>query len=222
MRIAVLVFCLLFSLLATGQTCTTIGQNPSTAFPVCGTGSFVQKSVPLCGNRILPSHCKSDNVTDTNPFWYKFTCFSEGFLGFLITPNNLGDDYDWELYDITDHNPNEVFVDGKLPIACNWSGEKGLTGTSSTASERFVCAGLGKPVYSTQPLLKRNHNYLLLVSHFDPFTNSTDGYTLDFKGGTAVITDATTPRLVDASSNCGGDVVRVKLNKKNVMQNHCC
>ena len=214
MRIAVLVCCVFFSLLANGQTCTTIGQNPSTAFPVCGTSVFTQKSVPLCGNNVLPSQCKSDNVTDTNPFWYKFTCFKEGTLGFLITPNNLGDDYDWELYDITGHNPSDVMVDGTLPIACNWSGEKGLTGSNATGTQTFVCAGFGKPLFSKEPFLKLDHNYLLLVSHFDPFTNSTDGYTLDFKGGTAVITDTRVPEILSATTNCGGSAIRVKMNKK--------
>ncbi|ULQ53434.1 PKD domain-containing protein [Flavihumibacter fluvii] len=132
----------------------------------------------------------------------------------MITPNNLDDDYDWELYDITGHNPNEVFTDGNLSIACNWSGETGLTGTSSSASETFVCAGYGKPLNSKQPVLKVNHNYLLLVSHFAPFTNSMEGYTLEFNGGSAVITDTRTPALMSAGSNCGGDIIRVKLNKK--------
>ncbi|MBZ5856781.1 T9SS type B sorting domain-containing protein [Flavihumibacter profundi] len=214
MKTVVLVLLLLISLYGAGQTCTNIGQNPSTAFPVCGTSIFKQTSVPLCGNHALPSPCKRDGVTDTNPFWYKFTCFQDGTLGFLITPNNLGDDYDWELYDITGHNPNEVFVDGNLPIACNWSGEKGLTGTSTGTNGFFVCGGYGKPLFSNMPFLKAGHNYLLLVSHFDPFTNSTEGYTLEFKGGSAVITDPTPPALKSANVNCGADKIAIKLNKR--------
>ena len=37
------------------QTCTALGQNPTTAFPVCGTTKFVQNSVALCGNRTIPT-----------------------------------------------------------------------------------------------------------------------------------------------------------------------
>lgn len=216
MRQVFFLFSLVFlAKLAISQACTTIGQNPGTAFPVCGTTVFKQKTVPLCGNRVLPSRCKADGVTDTNPFWYKFTCFQDGTLGFLITPNNLGDDYDWELYDITGHNPNDIYVNENLPIACNWSGEKGLTGTSASVNNGyFVCAGLGKPLFSNMPILKKGHNYLLLVSHFDPFTNSTDGYTLEFKNGTAVITDTTQPAMLKAEVPCGGTSIRLKLNKK--------
>ncbi|MGB5008348.1 MAG: hypothetical protein WBO39_15530, partial [Ferruginibacter sp.] len=33
--------------------CTTLGQNPSTAFPVCGTAVFQQDSVPICSSNVL-------------------------------------------------------------------------------------------------------------------------------------------------------------------------
>ncbi|HEX6334532.1 MAG TPA: gliding motility-associated C-terminal domain-containing protein, partial [Flavisolibacter sp.] len=40
------------------------------------------------------------------------------------------------------------------------------------------------------------------------------GYSLSFGGGTAVITDPKQPALVAAEASCGGDVIRLKLNKK--------
>src|SRR5579871_6221185 len=90
------------------STCTTIGQTPSTAFPICGTTIFSQKTVPECVNKQLPAgNC--GYYPDTNPFWYQFTCYKSGTLGFLITPNNLDDDYDWELFDITNRNPVNVY-----------------------------------------------------------------------------------------------------------------
>src|SRR3954452_15069544 len=82
---------------AIGQAaCSVHGQTPSTAFPVCGTKDFVQESVPLCSNHAVPGGC---GTTDVNPFWYKFTCFSSGSLGFIITPKDLTEDYDWQLFD---------------------------------------------------------------------------------------------------------------------------
>src|SRR5689334_17349366 len=86
------------------QACTTLGQLPQTAFPVCGIDSFHQTTVPQCLNNSVPANtCGS--YADTNPFWYQFTCYTTGTLGFLITPNNLDDDYDWELFDLTGHQP---------------------------------------------------------------------------------------------------------------------
>jgi len=203
----------LCSWVARAQTgCANPGQTPSTAFPVCGTSVFTQNTVPICGGRRLPSPaCAQDPISDKNPFWYKFTCFQSGTLGFLITPKDLASDYDWELYDITGKNPNDIYNDGNLVVASNWSGEKGLTGASATGSQRFVCAGLGKPLYSSMPALQAGHEYLLLISHF---SNTQFGYDLSFGGGTAVINDSKTARFEKAGANCGGNSVILKLNKK--------
>src|SRR5438874_2872876 len=125
MRIAFLIFiCSILSVTANTQPCTAPGQNPSTAFPVCGTTVFHQTTVPICQTHSLfvpgCSGSSNANYADKNPFWYKFTCYAAGTLGFLITPNNLGDDYDWQLYDITGHNANDVFTDNSLVVTGNW------------------------------------------------------------------------------------------------------
>ncbi|HMP93889.1 MAG TPA: hypothetical protein PKD90_13495, partial [Phnomibacter sp.] len=108
---------------AWGQVaCTTIGQNPATAFPVCGTGSFRQNSVNLCGGRRIPNpRCATTLLSDVNPYWYRFTCFADGTLGFTIIPNSATSDYDWQVFDITNRNPGAVFTDASLTIASNWS-----------------------------------------------------------------------------------------------------
>lgn len=46
-----LFFCFSLVINSNAQTCTTLGQNPSTAFPVCGTTTFSQTTVPFCGGR---------------------------------------------------------------------------------------------------------------------------------------------------------------------------
>jgi len=203
---------LLLPLLTKAQTpCSTPGQNPGTAFPVCGTSSFSQATVPLCGGRRVGRQACGAELTDVNPFWYKFTCFQSGSLGFVITPNSASSDYDWALYDITGRDPNEVYTSPGLTIAENWSGDAGLTGTSAQGSSLFVCDGFGRPRFSAMPQLETGHQYLLLISHF---TNSQAGYSLSFGGGTAVITDTTLPRLRAVEASCGGDILRVKLNKR--------
>jgi gliding motility-associated-like protein len=210
------VFCqilfLAFSKFIFAQTCTNNGQTPSTAFPVCGTQTFIQNSVPICATTNIPVPC-SDNASyqDKNPYWYKFTCYSAGTLGFVITPNNLGDDYDWQLFDITNHNPNDVFTDPSLFVTCNWSGRFGVTGASNAGTSLINCAGNDYPLFSSMATLIVGHEYLLLVSHF---TDSQSGYTLQFTGGTAGITDPITPALQSATGSCDGTQIRVKTNKK--------
>jgi gliding motility-associated-like protein len=194
------------------QPCTAPGQIPSTAFPVCGTSTFSQNSVPICGGTILPSpSCPPNRLADYNPFWYKFTCFKSGTLGFEITPSTLSDDYDWEIYDITGRNANDIYKDGSLVISSNWSGDGGKTGASTAGTRGIVCDGPGMPVFSSMPAVKVGHDYLMLVSHF---TRSQSGYSLTFKGGTGVITDSVPPILKAVEASCGGDVLRLSTSKK--------
>lgn len=196
------------------QICTELGQTPSTAFPVCGIDTFTQSTVPYCGGRAIPGPCSVDGISDTNPFWYKFTCFNAGTLGFLITPNDLNDDYDWEIFDITGHDPNDIYRDATLFVACNWSGNLGLTGASSSGTSLQNCAGPAYPTFGEMPSLKLGHNYLLLISHFTRYTPSQNGYKLSFGGGTASITDPLLPDVVNAQSSCDATEIIIKLNKK--------
>ncbi|GAC1384812.1 MAG: hypothetical protein NVSMB45_13060 [Ginsengibacter sp.] len=191
--------------------CTALGQNPSTAFPVCGEQSFTQNTVPLCGGRIIPGPCTDGGETDINPFWYKFTCYQTGSLGFVITPFNLGDDYDWQLFDVTNHLPDEVFTNKSLFVSCNWSGNPGQTGTASNGNGNVNCGGFRYPTFSFMPLIQQGHNYLLLISHF---TNSQSGYTLAFGGGNAVITDTTKADFQKVYPNCDATKLTVLFNKK--------
>ncbi|MBO9571036.1 MAG: PKD domain-containing protein, partial [Chitinophagaceae bacterium] len=212
MRILLLLALVLgFRMASFSQDCTELGQNPGTAFPVCGVATFKQAEVKICGNKKVPSPCTEDDITDKNPYWYKFTCFSAGTLGFIITPEELSDDYDWQLFDITDHNPNDVYTDKSLFVACNWSGESGVTGASSAGTSLSVCAGPGKDLWSLMPQLIEGHEYLLLISHF---TDTQSGYSIDFTGGTASITDTKIPALINAVGACNGNQVGIKLNKK--------
>lgn len=191
--------------------CGTLGQNPGTAFPVCGTDTFKMDTVPTCGGNNIPGRCTRNPVSDVNPFWYKFTCFTAGTLGFLITPKAISDDYDWQIFDITGRSPSDVYTDASLFVACNWSGETGLTGASSAGSSVAECDGLGVPRFSKMPSLILGHEYLLLISNF---SNSQSGYALSFGGGTASITDPLSPSLLKARAPCDGSVITVKLNKK--------
>lgn len=195
------------------QVCTVLGQTPQTAFPVCGTDTFSQKKVPICRTHDISTGCNDGaDYGDKNPFWYTFTCFSSGTLGFQIKPNTPSDDYDWQFFDVTGiQDLTTVFTNTSLSTSNNWSSNPGSTGTSAGFTNKTSCAG---PAYSNQsamPQLIQGHVYLLMVSHFD---NSQDGYSLYFKGGTASITDTLPPDLKSAKAPCDGTIIAIKLNKK--------
>jgi gliding motility-associated-like protein len=199
-----------FGMNVNAQTCTSQGQNPETAFPICGLQTFTQSQVKICGDKGLPGPCSSEGITDKNPYWYKFTCFRSGTLGFVITPLEISDDYDWQLFDITGREPQEVYSNKDLFVACNWSGETGRTGASSDGTRLDVCTGPGKALFSSMPQITEGHEYLLLISHF---TNSQSGYTLAIRGGSSEITDTRTAVMEYAVGPCAGNQVSIKLNK---------
>ena len=199
-------------------TCTTLGQNPETAFPVCGTTVFGQGTVPFCGGVMVPSLCPGPGtlITDKNPYWYKFTCFVSGKLSFLITPLFPNEDYDWQLWDVTGRNPRDIYTDLSLFVVCNWSGEKGQTGASDFlgGTSLVECEGTGVNLFSKMPDLIAGRNYLLLVSHFEDTPN---GYALSFGGvgSTAVITDTLPPHMNNAfRSSCDATQIQLGLNKR--------
>ena len=197
--------------------CTTLGQTPATAFPVCGTESFFQQKVPICTNsNLFVPGCERDGTqyADKNPFWYKFTCYQTGSFGFLITPNDLADDYDWQLYDVTGLDASAVFTNRTIVVTGNWSGSSGTTGTSNSGLSYIQCGSdpaANSPRFAALPTLIVGHNYLLMISHF---SDSQSGYTLSFGGGSASITDPLLPRLASAAAPCDGSEIRIKTNKK--------
>ncbi|MBM3412780.1 MAG: gliding motility-associated C-terminal domain-containing protein [Bacteroidetes bacterium] len=199
------------------QPCTSLGQTPSTAFPVCGTTVFTQNSVPLCStNSLFVPGCTGDgaNYENKNPFFYRFTCYQSGTLGFTVTPLAANEDYDWQLYDITGRNPDDIFTNRNIIVSGNWAGTYGPTGASATGVNFIQCASdpsANAPTFARMPDLLIDHEYILLVSHY---TNTQSGYNLSFSGGSAIITDPLLPKLSTVKADCDGKVLRLKLNKK--------
>ncbi len=199
--------------------CSTLGQTPSTAFPVCGSAVFRQFSVPVCGGLQVHGHCDGVDglgLSDLNPYWYKFTCFEAGTLAFTISPTVNTDDYDWQLFDVTGKDPNDVYTDVTTFVACNWSGTTGNTGASAAGTSLQVCATTpqhpNQPTFSGMPLLIKGHDYILLISHF--LGSDQSGYALSFNGGTASITDTVAPKMKSARASCDGQSIALVLNKK--------
>lgn len=202
------------------QACTALGQTPSTAFPVCGTTTFTQNTVPLCGTSDLfvpgcTGVAGGANYQNKNPFFYKFTCYVAGTLGFTITPLAANEDYDWQLYDITGRNPNDIFTVNSLVVTGNWSGNYGPTGAAAGGSTSIQCASdpatQNTPRFAAMPNLIAGREYLLMISHF---TDGQSGYDLAFGGGTAIITDPNLPRMIKVVPDCDGKKLTLTLNKK--------
>lgn len=192
------------------QPCTDAGHTPSSPILLCGADSYVQASVPFCGQTVLPVPCNG-SFTNMNPTWFKMTCFNSGTLGFIITPDNTADNYDWQLFDISGRNNDDVFTDPSMFLACNWSPETGETGTDGNGNSVTVCSDAGGELFSKMPDLIRGHEYLLLVSQRN---NSASGFRITITGGSASVVDPVEPALFNAKLSCDGKQLSVLLNKK--------
>jgi len=200
------------------QACSTLGQTPQSAFPLCTRDTFFQSSVPICTNKklVVPGCPPSTgDYADKNPFWYRFTCYQTGTLSLLITPNNLNDDYDWQLYDITGITDlNRVYTDANLFVVGNWSGSSGKTGASAAGTNVVECASDPRNyenTFSRMPVITVGHTYLLLVSHY---SDSQSGYSISFAGGSAVINEQKLPDLQKLQPSCDATVLALKLNMR--------
>ena len=219
--ITILATLLLMQITAFAQPCSMPGMTPSSAIPVCGTTPFRQEQVDNCAGSPIAVRGCSISATSDRAFWYKFTCYQTGTLGFLISGLNASDDYDWSLFDITGRNPNEVFSNNALQVSINLYGVSNAnppfpnspTGCRPGATGDVHCEGdaSNNSPFNQMPTITQGREYLLMVNNF---SNSTEGYTLNFTGGTASITDPLLPGLSKVTSSCDSRQVRVKLNKK--------
>ncbi len=219
--ITILIALLFINSTGLAQPCSMPGMTPSSAIPVCGTTPFRQEQVDNCAGSPIAIRGCTISATSDRAFWYKFTCYQTGTLGFLISGLSASDDYDWCLFDITGKNPNEVFTNNTLQVSLNLYGVSNSnppfpnspTGCRAGASGDVHCEGdpSGNSPFNQMPTITQGREYLLMVNNF---SNSTAGYTLNFTGGTASITDPVLPALSRTTSSCDSRQVRVKLNKK--------
>ena len=114
-------------LLCTGQPLPVTaqcgnGQTPMSATFICTSDTISHGTVNACTPQYVPFvgqyGCTNYNPLDYytgKPMWYRFHCYTGGTFGFFLK-YNTNDNYEWQLYDITNHNPNDIFSDDTLAI----------------------------------------------------------------------------------------------------------
>ena len=220
-----LVFVFALTLKIFAQTCSLPGMTPDQAIPVCGTSVFHQPSVTNCfgpPQGVAHTGCP-ELVTSDKSFWYKFTCYQTGSLGFLISGISNTDDYDWILMDITGRNPNDVFTNASLQVSLNTYGTLGGAGAPFPNSPTgCIPSGVGNvhcqgdaatnSPFNRMPTIISGHEYLLMVTNWT--IGSTQGYDLAFVGGSASITDPKEPHLQNSRAICDGTQAVITTNKR--------
>lgn len=119
---------------------------------------------------------------EVDGLWYVFTVQTAGLVCFSITPNDLTDDYDWAVYDLTTASCADIFSGAATEVSCNFSGLPGVTGANGLAGSQ------------NEPCIPVNagETYALYVSNW---SQSVNGYTLDFGAGSADIFDLSPPTI---------------------------
>lgn len=181
------------------------------AIPVCQT-VYVEEISPLGPGNIDPELTDVTCIVDErNSAWYIFTIVMGGQLGFTITPENLSNDYDWCLFNITDVDCDGIHTSVDYVASCNATGGiqggkscHGVTGADGTVPYSFQNFGCGNdpptefgglcPLNALVPV-ETGETYVLFL---DNWTGSTDGYTLAFNEGDAVILDTAELSVVES------------------------
>ncbi|MEZ4789256.1 MAG: gliding motility-associated C-terminal domain-containing protein [Flavobacteriales bacterium] len=185
------------------------GQSTSDctgAIQLCG-GIYTEASAPLgTGNTYEFTGTCNANL-ETASLWYTFTVAEAGNISFIIDPAVDADDYDWGLFNITNGGCAGINAqDGSSPeVNCNSYGNfgsNGPTGISTAAGGTGVSNGPGNtngPAYNADLAVQQGETYALVVMNW---SNSPDGYTIDFTQSTASIFDSTVPEVVEVVSDC--------------------
>ena len=155
--------------------------------------------------------------TEYPSVWYTFTVQEEGLLSFILTPNQVADDYDWAVFDISTGGCAGISAGGTSPeVACNSFGEfgnNGATGISSAMGGTGTSNGPGNangPAFNADLPVTAGDTYALVVMNW---TQSPYGYTLDFGFSTASLYDGVAPTFADVAVPCDLSELEVELSE---------
>lgn len=136
--------------------------------------------------------------------WYTFTVQQAGNLSFILDPANDNDDYDWGLFDITTGGCAGLGTTSP-EVECNSYGVIGLNGPTgiSTANGGSGSTNgpgnLNGPAYNADLPVTVGSTYALVVMNW---SNSLEGYTIDFGQSTASLYDQVPPVPISATTDC--------------------
>jgi hypothetical protein len=141
---------------------------------------------------------------EQNSVWYTFTVQADGNLSFILDPLNDVDDYDWGLFNITTGGCAGLGTTSP-EVECNSYGDfsfNGPTGISSANGGAGTSNGpgtaFGPPFNADLPVVV-GQTYALVVMNW---SNSLEGYTIDFGQSTASLYDQVPPVPISATTDC--------------------
>lgn len=214
---------LIFPLLIQAQNASI--QDCLGAIPVCDR-IYVEELSPIgFGDVNDINGAINCNPIEQNSIWYIFTVNQSGQFGFLLTPNDPNDDYDWALFNITNGTCEDIRDDFSLLVSCNSAGSDGCHGaTGANGDSEFTHQGsncdnfppslfAGFSPFNDLVDVQAGDTYVLFINNF---TGSTNGYTLDFGLSEDIgIFDDTDPVLetVALTDACNGQEISLEFSE---------
>ncbi|MEZ5046535.1 MAG: hypothetical protein R2831_06040 [Chitinophagaceae bacterium] len=151
-------------------------QSACNARPICSSNALVVNEQYVNTYASPASTCVG---MVNNWVYFRINCYASGIFNFSLVPQGAGADFDWAFYNITNTGCSNLSTVNQM--ACNSSGVLGNTGIGGT----------GTGAFSPSVNLLIGNSYILAISRFN--APNPAGFTLNFTGTTANITDATGP-----------------------------
>jgi gliding motility-associated-like protein len=195
------------------------------AIPICQNSYTTSNSYVGPGNysseiNIFSSSCLSSGGGENNSVWYTFTSQTSGNFNFEINPNDVYDDYDWAVYNLTSANCADIYNNLSLEISCNSYGSNvggynGSTGASNAQGGTTNSNGPGDlygPPWNASIPVVAGGTYVIMI---DNWSSSQNGYNINFNGSTAVIFDNIPPHILSVNNQiaCGASSLTLNFSE---------
>jgi len=173
------------------------------AIVLCGD-LYTETQASLNSGNVIEATGICNQGLEQSSVWYTFTVQQAGNLSFILNPLNNTDDYDWGLFDITTGGCAGLGTTSP-EVECNsygLIGTNGPTGISTTNGGIGTTNGPGNlngPAYNADLPVAVGSTYALVVMNW---SNSLDGYTIDFAQSTASLYDQIPPVPISATTDC--------------------
>ncbi len=181
------------------------------AQPICG--STWHEPNAYSGTGEYPSEINEATSClegEKNGAWYSFTVENSGTLTILIEADNIGDDFDFALYNVTNANCEEIFSGLAPEVACNYvQSDTSVGGTGNTGINSDSAAV--NPSFVPTINVNSGEKYVLYISQWS--VHSGEGYTITL-GGTADYVDDTGPSMTGViTPNCGDTTIELEFSE---------
>ncbi len=151
-------------------------QDCISAITVCQSTYFQPNSYSGSGNigGEINNTFSCLGAGELNAVWYKIMVTDDGYLGFNIIPNDITNDYDWAVFNLTNAQCSDIFNIPTLEVSCNFSGSTHPTATTGPNGAGNPQDEMLIPIYSGEV-------YYICISNF---SSTQSGYVLDFSPST--------------------------------------